>query len=94
MLAFADMAAQLQRLFECEKAWRAISGRSRLPLTNIFNLPDGFTVNDPDMFILNNNFVTPVAGVPEPSTWVMLLLGFAALGYMGIGQSRVRAIVA
>jgi PEP-CTERM motif len=64
------------------------------PLTNIFNLPDGFTVNDPDMFILNNNFVPPVAGVPEPSTWAMLLLGFAALGYMGLRQSRVRAIVA
>ena len=64
------------------------------PLTGIFTLPDGFTVNDPDMFIVNNNFVTPVAGVPEPSTWVLLLLGFAALGYMGVRQSRVRAIVA
>ena len=65
------------------------------PLTNIFNLPDGFTVNDPDMFISNNNFVSPVAAVPEPSTWAMLLLGFAALGYMGLGQqSRVRAIAA
>ena len=64
------------------------------PLTDIFNLPVGFTVNDPDMFISNNNFVPPVAGVPEPSTWAMLLLGFAALGYMGLRQSRVRAMVA
>jgi hypothetical protein len=64
------------------------------PLTNIFNLPDGFTVNDPDMFISNNNFVPPVAAIPEPSTWAMLLLGFVALGYMGVRQSRRRAIVA
>jgi PEP-CTERM motif len=25
--------------------------------------------------------VVPVAGVPEPSTWVMMLLGFAGLGF-------------
>jgi hypothetical protein len=35
-----------------------------------------------------------VSAVPEPSTWAMLLLGFAALGYIGLRQSRVRAIVA
>jgi hypothetical protein len=64
------------------------------PLTNIFNLPGGFTVNDPDMFISNNNFVPPLAAAPEPSTWAMLLLGFAVLGYMGVRRSRVRAIVA
>jgi hypothetical protein len=26
--------------------------------------------------------ITPVSGVPEPSTWVMMLLGFAGLGFM------------
>jgi hypothetical protein len=26
--------------------------------------------------------------VPEPSTWVMLLLGFAGLGYLGYRQTR------
>lgn len=60
------------------------------PLTNIFNLPDGFTVNDPDMFIVNNDFVPPTSSVPEPSTWAMLLIGFVALGYVGVRQSRVR----
>jgi hypothetical protein len=25
----------------------------------------------------------PVEGVPEPSTWAMMLLGFAGLGYAG-----------
>ena len=33
--------------------------------------------------------VTPVTpGVPEASTWVMMLLGFAGLGYAGIAGSR------
>lgn len=36
---------------------------------SVFNLPDGFTLR--------------LAGaVPEPSTWAMLLIGFAGLGFM------------
>jgi hypothetical protein len=30
----------------------------------------------------------PVAGVPEPSTWAMLLLGFAGIGYAGFRRSK------
>jgi hypothetical protein len=30
----------------------------------------------------NQNF-TLVAGVPEPSTWAMMLIGFAGLGFLG-----------
>jgi hypothetical protein len=30
----------------------------------------------------------PVAAVPEPSTWAMLLLGFAGIGYAGLRRSR------
>jgi hypothetical protein len=29
--------------------------------------------------------------VPEPSTWVMLLLGFAGLGYVAYAKSRPTA---
>jgi PEP-CTERM motif len=29
-----------------------------------------------------------IAAVPEPSTWAMLLLGFAGLGYAGFRRSR------
>jgi PEP-CTERM motif len=62
------------------------------PLTNIFNLPDGFTVNDPDMFIVNNNFVPAVAAVPEPSTWAMMILGFFGLGLMAYRRKSKPAI--
>jgi len=29
-----------------------------------------------------------ISGVPEPSTWAMMLLGFAGLGYAGLRQTR------
>lgn len=32
--------------------------------------------------------------VPEPSTWVMMLAGFAGLGYMGYRRSRTSAVIA
>jgi PEP-CTERM motif-containing protein len=35
----------------------------------------------------------PVSAVPEPSTWAMMLIGFAGLGYIGLRQ-RKRVIVA
>ncbi len=30
----------------------------------------------------------PVPGVPEPSTWAMMLLGFAGLSFVGFRRSR------
>jgi hypothetical protein len=36
-------------------------------------------------------FFTHVGGVPEPSTWAMLLLGFAGLGFASLRSSRQRA---
>ena len=38
-------------------------------------------------FILDDN----VTAVPEPSTWAMMLLGFAGLGYAGF-RTRKKAI--
>ena len=29
--------------------------------------------------------------VPEPSTWAMMLLGFAGLGYVGFRKARARS---
>jgi hypothetical protein len=36
---------------------------------------------------------TTQSAVPEPSTWVMMLIGFAGFGYMGFRQSRKRSAV-
>jgi hypothetical protein len=48
-------------------------------------------VNDPAAWNLDDVSVAvpaPVAGVPEPSTWAMMLLGFGGLGFAGYRRSR------
>ena len=37
---------------------------------------------------------TPTAAVPEASTWAMMLIGFAGLGFAGYRRSRRRSIAA
>jgi PEP-CTERM motif-containing protein len=41
---------------------------------------------------LTNGFLT--AGVPEPSTWAMLLLGFAGVGFMAYRRKSTQALMA
>ena len=45
-----------------------------------------------------NSFTSDVSGdfsstVPEPSTWAMMLLGFAGLGYVGFRKTRARSAI-
>ena len=35
-----------------------------------------------------NGTMTPVIAVPEPSTWAMLIIGFAGLGYAGFRRAK------
>jgi PEP-CTERM motif len=39
----------------------------------------------------NQSFTLDIVAVPEPSTWAMMLLGFAGLGLMGLQSARRRA---
>jgi hypothetical protein len=41
-----------------------------------------------DVKFTNASEFTNVSGVPEPSTWAMMLLGFAGLGLAGYRASR------
>jgi hypothetical protein len=43
---------------------------------------------------LNGNGIENVSAVPEPSTWAMMLLGFAGLGFAGYRASRKTAVTA
>jgi hypothetical protein len=35
-----------------------------------------------------------VTGVPEPSTWAMLMLGFAGLGFVGYRRNKTASVAA
>jgi hypothetical protein len=41
-----------------------------------------------------DNVTVEVAAVPEPSTWAMLLLGFAGIGFMAYRRKSKPALVA
>ncbi|ANW00441.1 PEP-CTERM sorting domain-containing protein [Bradyrhizobium icense] len=41
------------------------------------------TTSDPVLSINALNFSAPVSAIPEPATWIMLILGFAGIGLMG-----------
>jgi hypothetical protein len=50
-------------------------------------VPDAY--NSPSAVFVNESGVQVIAGgVPEPSTWALMLLGFAGLGYTGYRQAR------
>jgi hypothetical protein len=71
------------------------------------NGPDLFTGNPADpvftlgSFNLSNPFfgqndvltISAVAAVPEPSTWAMMILGFAGVGFMAHRRNGKRALV-
>jgi len=50
----------------------------------LFNLPDGFTVNSPSSFIVDNRFTPPGEAVPEPSTLVISSIMFGLFGAVGL----------
>jgi PEP-CTERM motif len=39
-------------------------------------------------FVWDPIAIPPQPAVPEPSTWAMMLIGFAGLGYAGYRQAR------
>jgi hypothetical protein len=41
-----------------------------------------------------DNFIFEVAAVPEPSTWAMMLLGFAGIGFMAYLRRRPSRAIA
>jgi hypothetical protein len=38
--------------------------------------------------------MTAITGVPEPSTWAMMIFGFAGLGYLKYRQRRSKPALA
>jgi PEP-CTERM motif len=49
----------------------------------------GFTVSSlPDFWVAESGTVTAVSGVPEPSTWAMMILGFCGVGFMAYRRKQ------
>jgi hypothetical protein len=46
------------------------------------DLNSGFFVFDGELLNLSSTTVTLAAAAPEPSTWAMMILGFASIGFM------------
>jgi len=47
-----------------------------------------------DFNYFDHAFVFTIAAVPEPSTWAMMILGFAGVGYMTYRRRRTAALAA
>jgi hypothetical protein len=48
----------------------------------------------PDVQFINLQFTPHVASVPEPSTWAMMILGFAGVGFMAYRRRKTAALAA
>ena len=70
------------------------SGSFKFPTAgDVFDLPNGVTVNA-GTYLVNNHFIDPLAppaGVPEPSSWALVIAG---LGVAGAALRRRRALAA
>ena len=41
-----------------------------------------------DNFVSQTNYAFAVSGVPEPSTWALMIIGFAGLGFVGYRRKQ------
>jgi hypothetical protein len=55
---------------------------------------ENFAQNGGNPTGLNVEFLTSVAGVPEPSTWAMMILGFAGIGFAAYRRKHRPALQA
>jgi hypothetical protein len=74
-------------------------------LVDLFSNGVGFGINPTDTNVFGVVVATPAAAVdyvgngvaastPEPSTWAMMVLGFAGVGFVGYRKSRKAVAVA
>ena len=68
---------------------------NELYFSNSYNFPEPVIANsiNPPGTIINIADVSLIATVPEPSTWAMMLIGFAGLSYAAYRQKKKNAAV-
>jgi len=53
-----------------------------------------FTFSSLSFTLVPETITVTVSGVPEPSTWAMMILGFAGVGYMTYRRRKIAALAA
>lgn len=61
----------------------ACSASNRTMIDPVFTVPDGYQIQ------LSPGVGNSIAAVPEPSTWAMIILGFAGVGFMASRRGRL-----
>jgi probable HAF family extracellular repeat protein len=59
--------------------------------SGVYNIAEG--INDSGQ-IVGFSYIPPVGGVPEPSTWAMMILGFAGIGFMAYRRRTIAVLMA
>lgn len=85
LISANTLAADTHYLFELDYSDRLFSGVFD-PANNSFS-EQGFDMRT------DGSFTTGVGAVPEPSTWAMMILGLAGVGYMAHRRRNVTAAV-
>ena len=54
----------------------------------VANLPEGYSLNSTDGYIVDNRFIGPTQPIPIPATYAMLLVGLGLLGFVERRRQR------
>jgi hypothetical protein len=68
------------------------SALASVSLTSPFSVTELYQISSNGLSGAANDTID-VSGVPEPSTWAMLGIGFAAMGFLGFRRTRARSTI-
>ena len=68
------------------------TGLASVNVTSPFSVTELYVVQSKGLVGAANDTID-ITGVPEPSTWAMLGLGFAAMGFVGFRKTRARSTI-
>ena len=69
------------------------SGLASVSVTSPFSVTELYRISSNGLIGAANDTIDLSAVVPEPSTWAMLGIGFAGLGYIGFRRTRARSTI-
>jgi hypothetical protein len=70
----------------------AFAALASVSVTSPFSVTELYQISSKGLGGAANDTID-VSGVPEPSTWAMLAIGFAAMGFVGFRTARARSAI-